>query len=728
MAVTVQNGIKSLFSVGLGVADVASLIQHGRSFGNFLFTQNNDVELFESLSEVYGVILKRRGLIDPTLMENQWSQNINLIVDGRILENESMPKTLKDEGYGSFTWLMIVLITGVDVCLLSHQVLELLIEVFVVALQRDDAEHVRESLEALLNTNIRSWRSSGCFLGMVAPLTAAIKDSRMEIVGHRNVPLLTRSERVELRDFVLWMLQGQSTRYRLVSATLYSLAEAFSRLGILIRVGFPKAELEALPTVSYAGSGDTDFSDALHSDLVRSGSSTKSSWVPARRIAYLAGKPSEMIESFPRPVILKNAMAKWWHRGMEAGDKVKITSSAPFRMTNKIHYSVSSFDECTSRWRGDLTTWSDEHFPVDSETLLRTLCDFNEGLSSQMQKWIRDSARPGSEIDDLSNTYTDEQLDLFLCYQSLVFGYWYKLLEPLVTMEYVRNEVYFYSVWGFRDTYLLVLLRTLATKFRTRHDLAPGPDRESIVQVLAVMFCGRSSFNPIRPHKNSSSGLVAVIDNIAIISKTLLDVPEDMGLIGCFCAVPLLVVGLLPTEEGELWTGETSELESSDCSSVVERLQRSPPLRQWTLHPKIRSVKGHLPRIVLAVRCEGILIGNVSPNDADCALIRARDNRCGAVGRRDEAPGDCASDVEMEFFNQDEEHFLSGIIQRPRLRGQVVLVQSYGSPAMRYAAAGFYYSESHTVMTNGTLDASITTLKEQFKQLALRREYGVIVD
>ena len=743
MAVTIQTGIRSLYSVGLGVADVACLIQHGRRIGNFLFTQTNDVELFESLSEVYGVILKRRGLIDPTLMENQWSQNVNLIVDGHILRDESMAKTLKDDGYGSFTWLMIVLVTGFDVCLLSHQVLELLIEVFIVALQRDDAEDVRESLEALLNTNVRSWRSSGCFLGMVAPLAAAIRDSRMTIVGHRNVPLLTRSERAELQDFVLWILQGQSTRYRLVSATLYSLAEAFSRLGIQIKVGGSKAELEALPTVLYAGGGDMDFSDALESDLIRSGFSTKSSWVPPRRIAYLAGKPWEMIESFPRPLQLKNEMAKWWHRGMGAGSKVKITHSAPFRIENMIHYNISSFDECTSRWGGDLTTWSDEHFPVDSETLLRTLNDFNECLSSQMQKWIRDAAKPGSEIDDLSHTYTDEQLDWYLCYQSLVFGYWYKLLEPLVSMEYIRNEVYFYSVWGFRDTYLLVLLRTLATKFRTHFDRARGPDRESVLQVLAVMFCGRSSFNPIRPSKISSSALVAVIDNIAVISRTLLNVPEDMSLIGSFYVVPLLVVGLLPTEEGELWSGETSELESSDCggsSCVAEKgLRRSRPLRQWTSHPKIRSLKGNLPKVVLAVRCEGVLIGTVSPNDADCALIRARDNRCGAVGRRDEAaaaaaaaPGECvsaaSSEVEMEFFSQNEEHFLSGTIQRPRLRGQVVLVQSHGSPAMRYAAAGFYFAESHTVMTRGTLEASVTALRTQFRQLALKREYGVIVD
>ena len=197
MALTVQLGIHSLLSAGLGYGDVAALVQDGRRVGSFSFAQQNDTELFESLSEVYGIILRRRGLIDPTVINSLWSGNMNLICNGRVLP-ESMHKDLKHEIHGSFTWLMVVLVSGLDFCLSSSQLLELLIDVFIAALQRDDPQNVRESLEALISTNIRSWRSTGCFLGMAAPLTAAIRDARVAIVGHGTIPLLTRTERTEL--------------------------------------------------------------------------------------------------------------------------------------------------------------------------------------------------------------------------------------------------------------------------------------------------------------------------------------------------------------------------------------------------------------------------------------------------------------------------------------------------------------------------------------------------
>ena len=350
------------------------------------------------------------------------------------------------------------------------------------------------------------------------------------------------------------------------------------------------------------------------------------------------------------------------------------------------------------------------------------LSDFSQGLSGHLQKWIRDSATPGSGFDDLSNEFTVEQLDLFLCYQSFVFGYWYKFLEPLVTMEYVPNEVYFYSVWGFRDTYLLVLLRTFATKFRKgqKSGMVPGPDREALIRVLAAMYGGRSLFNPVLQPTNKSPGLVAILDNISIISKTLLRAPEDRDHIGSFCAVSLLVVGLSAIDQDELWAGETSELKSQDCISFRQSLLRAPPTAVWTLHPKRRSVKGQLPTVVLAVRCDGVIIGTISPNEADCALIRARDNRCGAIGRQDSSSADPTSNCHIEFFNATEEQFLSGVIYHPQKRGQVVVVQSYESLVMRYAAAAFYQAESHIVMTNGTLEASVAALQEQFKQLGLR--------
>ena len=85
MALSVQAGAQSLLQVGIGLGDIAALVQHGRTFGNWLRAKLNDSEFFETTSEDYGVLLKRRGLVDATLMETRWSHYLHLVHSGNII-------------------------------------------------------------------------------------------------------------------------------------------------------------------------------------------------------------------------------------------------------------------------------------------------------------------------------------------------------------------------------------------------------------------------------------------------------------------------------------------------------------------------------------------------------------------------------------------------------------------------------------------------------------------
>ena len=69
-------------NLGVGLGDTRALVQHGRAFGIWLRTKQNDEDLFESMSEVYGEVLRRRGLVDTTLMANRWAQQMHFYYQG----------------------------------------------------------------------------------------------------------------------------------------------------------------------------------------------------------------------------------------------------------------------------------------------------------------------------------------------------------------------------------------------------------------------------------------------------------------------------------------------------------------------------------------------------------------------------------------------------------------------------------------------------------------------
>ena len=132
-------------------------------------------------------------------------------------------------------------------------------------------------------------------------------------------------------------------------------------------------------------------------------------------------------------------------------------------------------------------------------------------------------------------------------------------------MEYVQNEIYFYGIRGYRDKYLLVILRTAATKFPWALKRPyEGFSREEMLQVLAVMFACRSKHEAGRPRKEkliSSHSMTALIDKISIVSMSLLKVSENGQQQSRFALVSLPIINVLPDHSGELWTGDTAEIQ-----------------------------------------------------------------------------------------------------------------------------------------------------------------------
>ena len=728
MALNIQAGARSLIQVGLSISDVGALVHIARSIGNWLRVTPNDEDLFDSLSEDYGVVLRRRGLVDLTLMENCWSRQLHLIHEGVIVHDTAESRKEEEGQLGSFSWLMVAIVTALDPCLTTDELRTILIDLFIILLRRDDSQDVRDSLRMQIQTNIESWRSTGVVRGMKPLVDSTLKDCRSSLGGGSAIPALTRAENQELLDFLTWLMAGDTDHFSLVSATLYSVAAALQCAKIQLTLGRSDQTIEGQIVVQYAAEkgGLESLLDALKSDwkLCQTGEGMNS--VPPTRVSYLSGKPEQMIQTFPCSRPVKNQLETFWFRGSEAAAKVSLKAVCRLRLTG-IKYIVKDYDECTSQWPGRLTDLSSEHFPVDSETLLVALDALMKCFPEQIEDWLYKSVKLDGGINEQDRKFTEEQMNAFLCFQSLVFGYWYQLLKPWVSMEYVKHEVYFYGVWGYRDTYLLVMLRAAATHFRLGlarpHD---GLSREELLHVLAAMFAGRAKHNVHRPRKKSvilTHGMVAVLDQISIVAMSLLKPSDQAQQQARFAVLSLPLVTLVPDRDGELWTGDAAGIQFRTCANASQQLTRRVPREEWSVHPKMTTIDGRLSGVVLMVRCGGVAVGILNPDDADATLLRAQENRTGHLGSKEPGIGPPQS-----FLDTFEEHFQKGAVFRPISRGDLVLVHSNGSPVMRYAAAGFYAKEAHIVVAFPNCQDAVHAIREQMCGRSTTCGYGVIID
>ena len=728
MALNIQAGARSLIQIGLSISDVSVLLQAARSFGNWLRVNANDEELFDTLAEDYGVCLRRKGLVDSTLMENYWSHQLHLIHQGAIIHDNAESRKEDDGQLGNFSWLMVAIVAAVDQCLESHDLRELLVELITRLLLRDDAHDVREALSIQIQTNIESWRSTGNVRGMTAPLCTATKECRLHLVGVATIPQLTRAEKRELLEFLEWLMTPGIDHYTLVSATVFSVAAALQCAKIQLSLGKVDPDIEGQVVIQYAEEqgGVQALLDGAGGGWDPWQTEKEQIEVPPMQVAYLSGQPAQIISAFPCSIPTKNQLHRFWERGAEAAKKVSLRAVARLKCTG-IKYIVQDYDKCETLQGGRLMDLSSEHFPVDSESLLMALYDLMESLPEELQNWLYKSAKLDGGVNDLENHLTQDQMDAFLRYQCLVFGYWYELLNPWVSLDYIEQEVYFYGVWGYRDTYLLSRLRTTATSLRhSLTKLHDGLSREQMLYVLGTMFAGRSNHRSERPRKEKpilTHGMMAILDKISIVSMSLLKVSDEAQEQTRFAILSMPLINVVPDRDGELWTGDAKGIDFSTSVNGSQQVIRRKPREHWSVHPKMTAVGGRLSDVVMMARCGGVVVGIFNPRDADAALLRAQENRSGHLTQVSSGIG-----PPKRYLDVLEQNFQKGVVFRPTREGDVVVVHSQGSPIMRYAAAGFYAKESHTVIGYPDHQDAIRAIRAQMCGRFESCGYGIIID
>ncbi|KAF2146436.1 uncharacterized protein K452DRAFT_304413 [Aplosporella prunicola CBS 121167] len=684
LAVTLGSKAGSLISLGVGLSDVALLIKHGRTVGNWLRAADNDAELVESIRESFDDILTRRGLVDLARMESLWGGQLRFIYKGEVKDGSNADSKNSDAHLERFTWLMASIVTAIDLCLPPNEVDDVLKDTIFKALRGEEQDdQLRSSLDLQLHNNIASWRSVGNAHQLLPTIHRVVAEARLDLLGEQAVPQLNRAEKRELIQFLLWLLGGENHNFNAISATIYSVAHGIRAAGIHLCVG-ENLSMAEQPTVRYA-KGDIlelyEFSAPITNDV---------HIVAAQQNCFPVGEPKQMIEALPVSRTVRNVMTKYWDKGAEAARKVRLTVN-PFDPA-EVSYHIQSFDECTHRYESATMFLAEAVFPVDSAAALDALESLVMTLRPEVASWLRKATETKPTLEQYKSP-SEEQLAALCYYQSIVFGYYYQLVSLVVDMSLVQEKTYLRALWGLQDCTMLRNCHNIARWYRDmRGNMAAFISRPSLLYLLAVMFAAQTPTTPSMP----DDPLVAIMGPISVVSRSLLNVYESPEEISKIAVASLPIINLMADQSAELFAVTTaSVLEYSPINEYqTKELVIGNFPTDWTIHPVLSADKtGLFNRVALAARCAGVLIGTIAPDLADATLIwrhasslKLRSSRLSAVDRsalqRQPRPQPLRG---IEVLDSD---FRKGLL--PRSMWEVILVQSYGSATMRYAAVAFY--------------------------------------
>jgi hypothetical protein len=696
MALAASLGAGSLIQLGVSLGDIAVLVQGGRRLGNWLFVDKHDDDLFNSINELPIAVLKRRGLINPTRMESLWS-TVEILYQGRRI-NTANQHTRDDQRLSDFSWLMVAITSGLGWCLADSTSRQLLTEIFVNILNGGEkSENQEQSIRAQLPTNLASWKSLASAKGMDRGALTAMKKIRAKLAGNSSgqdvaIPQLNRRELDELKSFLHWLLaEPENYEFRTFSMMVYLLAAALERVGVHISTE-GRRTYETQPLVHYAEPGVNSIQDPIwYYNTDNPQNARRTVQLRAQQIAYPYNKPEAMIETVPLPRNVRNDMELLWELGANAGAKVKLTASAltPFTSASDIDYTVESFDIPTSKFDTALSLLAGHAFPVVSQSVLVALETLTKGLSPTRVEWLhRYTAVEYLTRQTTAPSNRKENIEIFQKYAALVFGFYYQLLRPWVSFQYLESDAYLRGIWGDGSPLFLAM----CTRFADDLSRNGKTSRSHILHLLGSMYGGRQKmYSPT----SSTSGLLGILGPASVLTMSLVcvtDVPAD---IAKFVVINLPIIDLMSDTNGELYSNNDSGIDF--FSNMKPGAKVSPRLctKSWAVDAKMGMLFGEGETgVTMAARCEGRLAGWFSPLAADVAFISS----CYVAPRDDEVQQEQA----IKGFEVTDEQWQASRVQLPSpadtvSEDQMLLVQSQGCPALRYAAAGFYSSAGQEV-------------------------------
>jgi hypothetical protein len=553
----------------------------------------------------------------------------------------------------------------------------------------DGDQQLEESLRILLPTSIESWRSTGCVKNMTIVVSRAMKKCREAHVANTALPQLNVAEKSEMEDFLFWLLAGEHGIFKAVSVMVFAVAKGLQKAGVSIRTDGERV-YESEPLVSYEKKDEllgpfTDLGTGGDPSHFKRGIGNR-----AQQIAYPRESPSTMIHAISvgssgRRRVLE--MTQFWNLGEQAASKMILNAEAqlPYSAESEIYYTLENQDREVSGFHKETIMLSGRGFPEQSESLLLAVEKLTEGVNGANLQWLQQH----TELEYLKRTEDEvpsqapEHMDLWLKYQSLVFGFYYKLVEPKISLELVNKDAYFRGIWGFGSTTFLAMCIEFGETLRRTGSVS----RTHLLFMLATMYNGRLKTFPV---SSPRKGLLGVLGCISVLARPLLRTTDRPDEISSFMLTDLPIVDLMSDTDGELYCGRGGIDSVASPAKVLTTVGAKRPSEEWSVHPKMGLLFGDgLPGVVVAARCAGRLVGWFSPLAADVAFLSTAYQKSRHV---DEA--DYRDNFTFVGFEVDDSQWQNGVLSRPPETGgtgsPIGIIQSRGCPALRYAAAGFY--------------------------------------
>ncbi|KAH6977645.1 hypothetical protein EDB80DRAFT_738182 [Ilyonectria destructans] len=401
-------------------------------------------------------------------------------------------------------------------------------------------------------------------------------------------------------------------------------------------------------------------------------------------VSYPAGKPESMVQATRASRATINQMKHMWMLGGRAAEKMPLVAAAefPYSIEQEVHYSLGGDgDPEIEDFEPYLAALAAKALPRSSQSILSAIEDLTKGLTPQQIEFLETIV----SLDNLKTKHemlvpTEDDKNLWLCYQALIFGFYYKLLEPLICDDFVTGETTYYSgLWGDGSTTFLTMCSQFGQELRRRRKVG----RTHVLYMLATMYGGR---NKMYFPGTSRINLVGILGSISIVTLPLLRTSDEPQELARFGLLNLPVVQLLPNEDGELYAGSGSGI-SFVSTNEIRNIRPRGTNKQWSVHSSMgKAFRDGGSGVVMAARCEGRLVGWFSPVAADAMFLSV------AYCQKKHSDGHVDQGKVYGFETTDED-WKQGVARRPLVvvpGASTGVVQSKGCPALRYAAAGFY--------------------------------------
>lgn len=680
MSIASSLGARSLVQLGVSLSDIALIFDQGRKIGNWLAARRNDEDLLESLGEDHEVLFPNSSIINLATMESRYPDETFIYHGERKSTAGKNIKSSDRRNLRPFSWIMVVIITFLDVCSLPEaRIIGMIIDVFISVLDKgEDEEEAAGSLRVALEVNIKSWRS----VGQVRELLARDIHHEFHKVLFKEthseaVPELNPMETWEMARFLEALLSKKGVDFQCFSAVTYAAARAIQRSGVYINATRPRVS-EGEFVVTYMPGLMTSSTAIPQKYLTRQ----------SQIVSFPAGSPKTMIESLRTHINTHNRMDEFWDRGSRAASKLHLIAKAnlPHSQESEFHYELEGQESEYSRFDGLVMILSGKAFPCYSQDIMDGVNELTMSENKETKAWLESYAgvehlaRNESGLENIPK----ENVHLWLSYQALVFGFYYELLGRLVNIESLSKGTHLQGVWGHQSTTFLEMCTHFGQTLRSQQKIS----RSHVLYMLATMFAGRQKTFTAQSRTN----LLGILGPISIVALPLYratDAPQELAK---YVILDLPIVQLVPEGEGELYASNGFGISMTPTEKDVTAIRPRGTNKKWSVHPSMGKVfRDGGPGVVMVARCEGRLVGWFDPTAADTLFLSS------AYQAQPDVEFDPDEDDTFHGFDITDEDWQRGSVSRPSENNSFGIIHSVGSPVLRYAAAGFYGASGEEV-------------------------------